>query len=125
MKKAAAPACSVAFMGAARTPRVEKKLAKSTVGPANPRALACAPPTQSTWATFLPARSAASARVSAWRRGPPPGSAENDVRPENVSPVRWNVLLVAPNSLGHVPVIIVYQPTPVFGGKDGRMPSDE
>jgi len=41
-------------------------LTKSTVGPAKPRWLAWAPPTQSIWATFLPARSAASARVSAW-----------------------------------------------------------
>ena len=60
---AAAPACSVAFNGAARTPRVEKKLTKSTVGPLMP---AFAPPTQSIWATFLPARSPAAASVSAW-----------------------------------------------------------
>jgi hypothetical protein len=62
MPKAAAPACSVAFTGAARTPRVEKKFVKSTVGPTMP---ALAPPTQSIWATFLPARSAAAAIVSA------------------------------------------------------------
>ena len=43
MPNDAAPACSVAFSGAARTPRVEKKLAKSTVGPAMP-ALAAAYP---------------------------------------------------------------------------------
>jgi hypothetical protein len=31
-------------------------------------------------------------------------------------------LFVEPCSLGQVPVIIVYQPTPVFGGKPGCMP---
>src|SRR5919109_2909636 len=54
MPNADAPLCSVALTGAASTPRVEKKFAKSTVGPANPRLLAWMPPTQSTWATFLP-----------------------------------------------------------------------
>src|SRR5882672_2523351 len=109
MPKEAAPDCSVVFSGAARTPRVEKKLTKSTVGPAIP---ARRPPTHSIWATFLPARSAAFAIVSAWRTPAP----ENDVRFENVSPVRWKVLFVEPCSAGYVPVAIVYQPTPVFGG---------
>jgi hypothetical protein len=63
------------------TPRFEKKLAKSTVGPAMPDET---PPTQSIWATDLPARSAAAASVSAWREPAP----ENDVRFENESPVR-------------------------------------
>ncbi len=116
MPKAAAPACSVALTGAARTPRVEKKFVKSMVGPVMPE---LAPPTQSIWATFLPARSAAAASVSACRAP----RAENDVRLLKApSPIRWYVLFVEPCSLGHVPVIIVYQPTPVFGGKPGSMP---
>src|SRR6266540_149393 len=115
MPNAAAPACSVAFSGAASTPRVEKKFAKSTVGPAIP---AARPPTQSIWATFFPARSAALAIVSAWRMPAP----ENDVRFENASPVRWKVLFVEPCSLDHVPVAIVYQPTPVLGGNACSMP---
>ena len=57
---------------------------------------AAAPPTQSICATFLPARSAAFAIVSAWSTP----AAENDVRFENVSPVRWNVLFVEPCSDG-------------------------
>src|SRR5262245_12225304 len=76
------------------------------------------PPTQSTWATFLPARSAAAAIVSAWSTPP----AEKDVRLENVSPERKKVLLVEPCSLGHVPVAIVYHPTPVLGGNACSMP---
>src|SRR5262245_24301747 len=116
MPKVAAPDCSAAFSGAARTPRVEKKLAKSTVGPAIP---AFAPPTHSTCATFLPARSAAAARVSAWSV---PG-VEKLVRLLKLpSPVRWYVLFVEPCSDGHVPVVRVYQPTPVFGGKPCSMP---
>src|SRR5512146_528189 len=98
MPKAAAPACSVAFRGAASTPRVEKKLWKSTVGPAM---LALRPPTHSIWATFLPARSAAAAIVSACRMF----DVENDVELLKFdSPVRWNVLLVEPCSPGYVPV---------------------
>src|SRR5712691_838053 len=76
------------------------------------------PPTQSTCATFLPARSAAAAIVSAWRI---PG-AENDVRFENTSPERKNVLFVEPCSPDHVPVAIVYQPAPVLGGKVWSIP---
>ncbi len=38
------------------------------------------------------------------------------------SPVRWNVLLVDPCSLGQVPLASVYQPTPVLGGKAGCKP---
>src|SRR5215510_6375729 len=91
-------------------------LAKSTVGPVTTD---CAPPTQSTWATFLPARSAAAASVSAWSV---PG-VENEVRLLKLpSPIRWYVLFVDPCSLGQLPVISVYQPTPVFGGKPCTMP---
>ena len=115
MLKFVAPACSVVFSGAARTPRVEKKFAKSTVGPAM---FAARPPTQSIWATFLPARSAAFAIVSAWSTLAP----AKLVRLLNVSPVRKKVLLVEPCSAGYVPVAIVYQPTPVFGGNPWVMP---
>src|SRR6266511_4103156 len=113
--KVAAPAASSGIDGAVRTPRVEKKFVKSTVGPLIP---AARPPTHSTCATFLPARSAALAMVSAWRTPAP----ENDVRLENRSPVRWNVLLVEPCSPGYVPVARVYQPTPVFGGNPCSRP---
>jgi hypothetical protein len=91
--KVAAPAASSGIDGAVRTPRVEKKFVKSTVGPLIP---ARRPPTHSTCATFRPARSAAFAIVSAWRTPAP----ENEVRLENVSPVRWKVLFVDPCSLG-------------------------
>src|SRR6185503_18586959 len=108
------------MLGKVRTPRPEKKFVKSTVGPLMAD---CTPPTQSIWATFLPARSADAARVSACIVASPPWSWLKDVRLLNVpSPIRWEVLLVAPCSLGQVPVIIVYQPTPVFGGKPGCMP---
>src|SRR5919201_1044199 len=107
---AAAPACSSATAGAASTPRVEKKFAKWRVGPAIPD---WRPPTQSTCATFFPARSAAAASVSAWSTP----AAANDVELAKASPVRWKVLFVEPCSLGQVPVMSVYQPTPVFGGK--------
>jgi hypothetical protein len=40
-------------------------------------------------------------------------------------PVRWNVLFVEPCSLGHVPVAIVAQPTPVFGGKAWSIPAPD
>src|SRR5512135_2198733 len=109
MPKEAAPACSVALRGAARTPRVEKKLAKSTVGPAIPE---LAPPVHSICATCFPARSAAAASVSACRM-----PAEKEVRLLNASPLRKNVLLVEPCSPGQVPVASVNQPTPVLGGK--------
>src|ERR1700682_3841194 len=75
------------------------------------------PPAQSTWATFLPARSAAAERVSACRIG-----ANALVRLGKGSPVRWKVLFVDPCSLGQVPVSRVYQPTPVLGGKAWTRP---
>lgn len=108
MPKDAAPACSSAFAGDTVTPELEKKLAKSTVGPLMPE---FRPPVQSTCATFFPARSAAAASVSAWRM---PGVA-NEVRLSNASPGRWKVLLVDLCS-PQVPVASVYQPTPMFGG---------
>src|SRR6185503_19832263 len=80
--------------------------------------IAAAPPTQSIWATFLPARSAAFAIVSAWSTPAP----EKEVRFAKPSPVRKKVLLVEPCSLGYVPVAIVYQPTPVLGGNACTMP---
>ena len=76
-----------------------------------------APPTQSICATFLPARSAALAIVSAWRMPP-----ENEVELAKESPPRWKVLFVEPCSEGYVPVAIVYQPTPVLGGNAWTMP---
>ena len=66
---------------------------KSTVGPAM---FAAAPPTQSICATFLPARSAALAIVSACSTP----AAENAVRFENASPARKKVLFVEPCSDG-------------------------
>src|SRR5260370_931107 len=81
-------------------PWVEKKVAKSTVGRAIVELM---PPTQSTWATFLPARSAAAASVSACRTT----EDEKEVRLLKASPVRWKVLLVEPCSPGHVPVMSV------------------
>src|SRR6266516_7531418 len=80
--------------------------------------LAGMPPTQSIWATFFPARSAALAIVSAWSTPAP----ENELRFEKTSPERKNVLLVEPCSDGYVPVAIVYQPTPVFGGNACTIP---
>jgi hypothetical protein len=75
-------------------------------------------PTHSTEATFLPARSAAWASVSACRMLAP-----SEVRLlKLLSPVRWNVLFVEPCSPGHVPVASVYQPTPVLGGKPWSKP---
>src|SRR5262249_6634564 len=81
-------------------------------------------PTQSIEATFLPARSAAAPMVSAWSTIdlPAESSAENDVEFANESPVRWKVLFVDPCSDGYVPVAIVYQPTPVFGGNACTIP---
>jgi hypothetical protein len=80
---------------------------------------AFAPPTQSTCATFLPARSAAAPIVSAWSVP----SAENAVRLLKFpSPTRWYVLFVEPCSPGYVPVAIVYQPTPVLGGNAWTIP---
>ena len=79
--KNAEPACSTGFAAPTSTPRFEKKFVKSTVGPSM---FAAAPPTQSICATFLPARSAALAIVSACSAP----AAENDVRFENASPPR-------------------------------------
>src|SRR5215475_747761 len=116
MPNAAAPDCSAGTAGMVSTPRVEKKLTKSTVGPAMP---AFAPPAHSTCATFFPARSADAASVSAWRMP----VVANDVELLNdASPVRWNVLFVEPCSPGHVPVANVYQPTPVLGGNAWTRP---
>ena len=71
-------------------------------------------PTHSTETTDLPARSADWAMWSACRMP----FVANEVRLlKLLSPVRWNVLLVEPCSLGYVPVASVCQPTPVFGGK--------
>src|SRR5205814_7426617 len=95
--------------------RLEKKFAKSTVGPA---IFAFRPATHSICATFLPARSAALAIESACSTP----AAENEVRFENVSPVRKNVLFVEPFSPGYAPVAIVYHPTPVLGGKACTIP---
>ena len=77
------------------------------------------PPTQSICATFLPARSAGLAIVSAWSTPAP----ENEVRfAERVTAAEEGVVRRAVLGLGYVPVAIVYQPTPVFGGNDWTMP---
>ena len=92
------------------TPRPEKKLWKSIVGP---WMAALRPPAHSTWATLRPARSADWAIDSAWRT---PGSNAAVRAVPNASPFLWNVLLVDPWTPGHAPVARVYQPAPVFGG---------
>src|SRR4030065_264118 len=113
MLKAAAPACVVGFSGAARTPRVEKKLRKSATGPSNEVEVR-PPPAHSMETTVLPALSAASGSVSACNT--PVEKAE--VRSLKLAvPLRKNVLLVEPCLPGYVPVAKVYQPTPVLGGK--------
>jgi hypothetical protein len=92
------------------TPRPEKKLRKSSVGPwIEP----LRPPAHSIWATFLPPRSAAWASVSAWRMLVAPRA---DVEVPNGEPLMWNVLFVEPCTPGHAPVESVNQPAPVFGG---------
>jgi hypothetical protein len=78
------------------------------------------PPVHSICATFLPARSADAASVSAWRI---PEAEKEVLLLKLESPVRKNVLFVDPCSLGYVPVASVYQPTPVFGGNAWSMPS--
>ena len=91
------------------TPRPERKLRKSTVGPS---VAPLRPPAHSIWATFLPPRSAAWASVSACSTPAP----ANDVEFANGSPFLWKVLLVEPWTPGHAPVVSVNQPEPVFGG---------
>jgi hypothetical protein len=72
------------------TPRTERKLRKSSVGPwIEP----LRPPAHSIWATFLPPRSAAWAIVSACRTLTAPKAA---VEFANVPPLMWNVLFVDP-----------------------------
>src|SRR4030065_2956685 len=113
MLKAAAPACSVGFSGAARTPRVEKKLRKSTTGPSNEVDVR-APPAHSMETTVLPALSAASRSVSACNT--PVEKAE--VRSLKLAvPLRKNVLLVEPCSPEYEPVTKMYQRSTVLGGK--------
>src|SRR5215207_2900225 len=74
--------------------------------------LAWRPATQSSWATWRPARSAVEAIESAWRTP----VAEKLVPREKSVPVWWKVLLVEPCLPGQAPVASVYQPTPVLGG---------
>ncbi len=97
------------------TPRPEKKERKSTLGPVM---FISAPPANSTWATFRPARSAAWAIDSAC--GTPAANALVDV--EKVFPLMWKVLFVDPWTPGHAPVAMLYQPAPVFGGASVRRP---
>lgn len=87
-------------------------MVKSTVGPAMS---ACRPATQSSWATWRPARSAAEAIESAWRTS----GDEKLVDREKSVPVWWKVLLVEPCLPGQAPVASVYQPTPVLAGTPG------
>src|SRR5215212_3650398 len=75
--------------------------------------LAWRPATQSSWATWRPARSAAEAIESAWST---PVDVKLVAREKSV-PVWWKVLLVEPCWLGQAPVAREYQPTPVLGGK--------
>src|SRR5215218_6525496 len=75
--------------------------------------LAWRPATQSSWATWRPARSAAEAIESAWST---PGDVKLVAREKSV-PVWWKVLLVEPCWPGQAPVASVYQPAPVLGGK--------
>ena len=89
------------------TPRPDRKVRKSTVGPL---IVPLRPPAHSIWATFLPPRSAAWASVSACST---PGS-NAAVRLPKGSPFLWNVLFVDPWTPGHAPVVSVYQPAPVF-----------
>ncbi len=91
------------------TPRPEKNDWKSIVGP---WIEALAPPAHSTWATFLPPRSADWAIDSACRT---PG-ANAEVEPVKGRPLMWNVLFVEPVTAGQAPVASEYQPAPVLGG---------
>src|SRR5512139_538583 len=83
-----------------------------------PSMVALRPPAHSTWATFLPPRSAACAMVSACRT--PESKAE--VRLVNAWPLMWNVLLVDPWTPAHAPVAREYHPAPVLGGASGIRP---
>src|SRR5512135_3751702 len=80
-----------------------------------------APPENSTWATFLPPRSADCAMDSAC--GIP--AANELVEFEKVVPLMWNVLLVEPVTAGQAPVARLYHPAPVFGGASVRRPLPE
>ena len=97
------------------TPRPEKKVWKSIVGPS---IVALRPPAHSTCATLRPLRSADWAMDSAWST---PGS-NAAVRFANGWPLRWKVLLVEPWTPGHAPVARLYQPAPVLGGAWVRRP---
>src|SRR3989304_3475044 len=104
MANEAAPACSLVLSGYASTPRVEKKVRKSTTGPCRVVDVLRAP-AHSTATTFFPARSAACMIVSACRTP--------EERPvvrllKLLSPILKKVLLVEPCSPGYVPVAGVY-----------------
>src|SRR4051812_45393254 len=68
------------------TPRTDRKLRKSSVGPLM---VPARPPAHSIWATFLPPRSADWASVSACRTFGDPSA---DVEFANGWPLTWNVL---------------------------------
>ncbi len=70
------------------------------------------PPAHSTWATFLPPRSAAWAIVSAWSTP----ESKDEVRLVNGAPFTWKVLFVEPCTPAHAPVASENQPAPVFAG---------
>ena len=92
------------------TPRPERKLRKSSVGPLIEP---LRPPAHSIWATFLPPRSAAWASVSACRML---GFENAAVETVKALPLMWNVLFVEPWTPGQAPVVSENQPAPVFGG---------
>ena len=92
------------------TPRPEKKLWKSIVGP---WMAALRPPAHSTWATLRPA---ALGGLGDRLGLEDPGSKAAVRAVPNASPFLWNVLLVDPWTPGQAPVARVYQPAPVFGG---------
>src|SRR5215217_7705938 len=79
--------------------------------------LACRPATQSSWATWRPARSAAEAIESAWRTPVD----EKLVPREKSVPVWWKVLLVEPCLPGQAPL----QLAQVGHGPGGREPVDQ
>src|SRR5262245_21163703 len=99
------------------TPRPDRKVRKSIVGPA---IVALRPPAHSTWATFRPARSADWAIDSAWSTFGSNATVRL-LKPTGTVAVggwslMWNVLFVEPWTPGQAPVASVYQPAPVFGG---------
>ena len=96
------------------TPRPERKLWKSMVGP---WIEALRPPAHSIWATLRPPRSAACAIDSACST---PGSNAAVRLVPNGSPFLWNVLFVDPCTPGHAPVARVYQPGPGVGRRLGE-----